>query len=54
MRLTPRRSFRPLLIVIGLLLLGYAIWGLYASYPDFSQFRSEAASIRIAPPTPTP
>jgi|GEM_PF-4330852 len=55
MRLLPRRSARPLLIILGLLLLLYAIWGLYRSYPDFETLQAEPANLRLPlPATATP
>ncbi|HEY0605092.1 MAG TPA: hypothetical protein VGD58_19390 [Herpetosiphonaceae bacterium] len=51
MRWTPRRSPRPLLFVLALLLLAYAAWGLYRNYPDFSTLRSEPATLQLPAPS---
>lgn len=49
-RLTPGQRWRPVLFLIALLLLGYAVWGMARSYPDFDTLRSEPARIRIPAP----
>lgn len=49
MRLLPRQR-RPLLIILGLLLLLYALWGLVTSYPDFNTLHAEPASVSIPAP----
>ncbi|HEY0738794.1 MAG TPA: hypothetical protein VGD69_27995 [Herpetosiphonaceae bacterium] len=51
LRWTPRRSLRPLLFLLALLLLAYAAWGLYRNYPDFSTLRSEPATLQLPPPS---
>jgi hypothetical protein len=53
MRLMPRRSPRPLLFLLALLLLAYAAWGLYRNYPDFTTLRSEPATLRLPAPATT-
>jgi hypothetical protein len=53
MRLMPHRSLRLLLFVLSLLLLLYAVWGLYRNYPDFATLRTEPATLRLPPPAAT-
>jgi hypothetical protein len=53
MRLMPRQRSRSLLMILGLLLVLYAVWGLYRSYPDFNTLRAEPATVRIPPPQET-
>jgi hypothetical protein len=49
MRLLPHGR-RPLLMILGVLLLLYALWGLFTGYPDFATLRSEPANVSIPPP----
>ena len=53
MRLMPHRSLRPLLFALALLLLLYAVWGLYRNYPDFATLRAEPATVRLPLPAAT-
>ena len=53
MRFMPRRSWRPILLLLGLLFLSYAAWGMYRAYPDFTTLRAEPATIKLPAPATT-
>ena len=51
MRRAGRSPLRWLLMLIGLMLLLMAVWGLYRNFPDFATLRAEPARLELPAPT---
>jgi hypothetical protein len=52
MRLAGRSAFQWVVIALGLALVGFAVWGLARTYPDFATERVEPARLSLPVPTP--